>query len=113
MLSRASLKDHISQTTKKRKAKFNDLIFRENLSTKNKPSNYSTTLYWAQLYWINKFFFFSDPVNEYKLLGTKSKQKVNFLKMSLSLAPSKKYAMIEEFKHRLKGLENILNEIKN
>ena len=58
-------------------------------------------------------FFFSDPVNEYKLLGTKSKQKVNFLKMSLSLAPSKKYAMIEEFKHRLKGLKNILNEIKN
>ena len=57
--------------------------------------------------------FFSDPVNEYKLLGTKSKQKVNFLKMSLSLAPSKKYAMIEEFKHRLKGLKNILNEIKN
>ena len=59
------------------------------------------------------FFFFSDSVNEYKLLGTKSKQKVNFLKMSLSLAPSKKYAMIEEFKHRLKGLKNILNEIKN
>ena len=97
MLTRASLKDDISQTTKERKAKFNDLIFRENLSIKNKPTN----------------TFFSDPVNEYKLLGTKSKQKVNFLKMSLSLAPSKKYAMIEEFKHRLKGLKNILNEINN
>ena len=117
MLTRASLKDDISQTTKERKAKFNDLIFRENLSTKIKPSNYSTTLSsWSDTERSSTEStntFFSDPVNEYKLLGTKSKQKVNFLKMSLSLAPSKKYAMIEEFKHRLKGLKNILNEIKN
>ena len=28
------------------------------------------------------------------------------------LAPSKKYIMIEEFKDELRGLKNILNEIK-
>ena len=43
--SKLSLKYEVSQTTKERKAKFNklsnDLNFRENLSTKNKPSNYS------------------------------------------------------------------------
>ena len=54
---------------------------------------------------------FFDPDYEYRLLGTKSKQTV-FLKMSFSLAPSKKYTMIEEFKDRLKGLKNILNKIK-
>ena len=43
MLRRASLKNGMNQTTKERKAKFNDLIFRENLSIKNKPSNYSIT----------------------------------------------------------------------
>ena len=40
-----SLKYDVSQTTKERKAKFNklsnDLSFRENLSTKNKLSDYS------------------------------------------------------------------------
>ena len=52
MLKRASLKRakqspkyDVSQTTKERKAKFNklsnDLSFRENLSTKNKLSDYS------------------------------------------------------------------------
>ena len=41
MLRRASLKNDVSETTKERKAKFNDLIFRQNLSTKSKPSNYS------------------------------------------------------------------------
>ena len=41
MLRRATLKDDISQTTKERKAKFNDLIFREDLSTQKTPSNYS------------------------------------------------------------------------
>ena len=63
-------------------------------STKNKPSNYSTTL----SSWLDTErsstestnTFFPDLVNEYKLLGTKSKEKVNFLKMSLSLTPSKK-----------------------
>ena len=33
--------------------------------------------------------------------------------MSLFLALSKKYTMIKEFKDKLKGLKNILNEIKN
>ena len=32
--------------------------------------------------------------------------------MSLFLALSKKYTMIKEFKDKLKGLKNILNEIK-
>ena len=40
MLRRTSLKDDISRTRKERKTKFNDLIFRKTLSTKNKPSNY-------------------------------------------------------------------------
>ena len=40
LLRRASLKDDISQTIKERKAKFNDLIYRENLGTKNKPPNH-------------------------------------------------------------------------
>ena len=43
--AKQKLKDDVSQTTKERKAKFNklsnDLNFRENLSTKNKPSSYS------------------------------------------------------------------------
>ena len=32
--------------------------------------------------------------------------------MNNSLAPSKKYIMIEEFKDKLRDLKNILNEIK-
>ena len=43
--AKQSLKDDVSQTTKERKAKLNklsnDLNFRENLRTKNKPSSYS------------------------------------------------------------------------
>ena len=43
--AKQSLKYDVSQTTKERKAKFNkssnDLSFRENLSTKNKLSDYS------------------------------------------------------------------------
>ena len=43
--AKQSLKYAVSQTTKERKAKFNkssnDLSFRENLSTKNKLSDYS------------------------------------------------------------------------
>ena len=31
--------------------------------------------------------------------------------MSLPLAPSKKYTMIEEFTYELKGLKSLLNEI--
>ena len=45
--------------------------------------------------------------NKYKLFRTKSKRTIN------SLAPSKKYIMIKEFKDELRGLKNILNEIKN
>ena len=44
--------------------------------------------------------------NKYKLFGTKSKRTIN------SLAPSKKYTMIKEFEDKLRGLKNILNEIK-
>ena len=57
-------------------------------------------------------YFFSDLEKECKLLGTKSKQTVNFSKVSVSLAPSKKYTMIEEFKDERQGFKNILNEIK-
>ena len=32
--------------------------------------------------------------------------------MSFPLTPSKKYIIIEEFKDEIKGLKNILNEIK-
>ena len=32
--------------------------------------------------------------------------------MSFSLAPLKKYVLIEKFKNELKNLKNILNEIK-
>ena len=39
--------------------------------------------------------------NKYKLFGTKSKRTIN------SLAPSKKYTIIEEFKDELRGLKNI------
>ena len=50
---------------------------------------------------------------KYKLFGTKSKQTVNFLNIqNKPLTPSKKYIMIEEFKDGIKGLKNILNEIK-
>ena len=58
---------------------------------------YQAIWYWIQLCWI---------INKYKLFGTKSKGAIN------SLAPSKKYIMIEEFKDELRGLKNILNEIK-
>ena len=40
------------------------------------------------------------------------KQTVNFSNIPFPLIPSKKYIMIEEFKDEIKGLENILNEIK-
>ena len=53
--------------------------------------------------------------NKYKHFGTKSKQTVNFSnipKKPFPLTPSNKYIMIEEFKDEIKGLKNILNEIK-
>ena len=55
-------------------------------------------------YWINRHFF-SDLENDYKLLGTKSKQ---IPKMSLSLGLLKKlkedirYTTIKEFENELK-----------
>ena len=86
--TKQSLKDNVSQTIKERKAKFNklsnDLDFRENLSTKNKLSNYSKSF----SSWIDIERSSTDSENEYKLLETKSKQTVNFSKMSLSLALS-------------------------
>ena len=54
-------------------------------------------------------------INKYKIFGTKSKQTVNFLnitKKPFPSTPSKKFIMIEEFKDEIKGLKNILNEIK-
>ena len=49
--AKQSLKYDVSQTTKERKAKFNklsnDLSFRENLSTKNKLSDYSIPFFYA------------------------------------------------------------------
>ena len=61
---RASLKDGISQTTKERKAKFNDLIFIEDLSTKKTPSNYSIPfLSWLDTKSINAFCFLIQIMN--------------------------------------------------
>ena len=69
--AKQSLKNKVSQTTKERKAKFNklsnDLNFRENLSTKNKPPNYSISF----SSWIDIGRSVTDSENEYKLLGTK------------------------------------------
>ena len=83
-----------SLSTKERKVKFNtdDLIFRK----KSNLSNYSGIQYNPA----------ESLTNKYKLFGTKSKRAIN------SLAPSKKYIMIEEFKDELRDLRNILNETK-
>ena len=57
MRRRASLKNDVSETTKERKAKFNDLIFRQNLSTKSKPSNFSLLFSsWLDTKSTNTFF---------------------------------------------------------
>ena len=64
MLRRASLKDNISQTTKETKAKFNDLIFRENFSTKNKPSNYSIPF----SSWLDTKCSFTESMNTFFLI---------------------------------------------
>ena len=100
-----------SQSSKERKAKF------------NKPSNYLISpLSCVDSESMDTFFSYLE--NEYKLLGTKSKQIVNalkILKMSLSLRLLKKpkeedkliHTMINEFKDELKDLKNILNKIKN
>ena len=87
-----------SLSTKERKAKFNTdgLIFRKE---SNLPSGLS-------MYVDIEYNSAESLTNKYKLFGTKSKRTIN------SLAPSKKYTMIEEFKDKLRGLKNILNEIK-
>ena len=89
----------ISLSTKERKAKFNtdDQNFR-------KQSNLPFGTLSAE-----------SLTNKYQLFETKSKQIVNFSdipKKPFPVTPSKKYIMIEEFKDRIKGLKNILNEIK-
>ena len=94
-----------SLSRKERKAKFNtnDLIFRKKF---NLPSG---TILSA------KYNSAESPTNKYKLFGTEPKQTVNFSnipKKPFPLTPSKKYLMIKEFKDEIKGLRNILNEIK-
>ena len=89
--------------TKERKAKFNtdDLIFRKE---SNLPSG---TLLSLSSYVDIEYNSAESLTNKYKLFGTKSKRTIN------SLTPSKKYIMTEKFKDELRGLKNILNEIKN
>ena len=84
----------LSLSTKEKKAKFNtnDLVFRKN-------SNLSS-------YFDIEYNSAESLTNKFKLFGTKSKWTIN------SLAPSKKYIMIEAFKDKLRDLKNILNEIK-
>ena len=91
-----------SLSIKERKAKFNtdDLIFRKK---SNLPFE---TLLSLSSYVDFEYSSAESLTNKYKLFRTKSKQTIN------SLAPSKKYIMVEEFKDKLRDLKNILNEIK-
>ena len=95
---------------KEREAKFNanDLIFTKKFSL---PSG---TLLFAECS-TTEYKSPAPLIRKYKPFGTKSKQTVIFLnipKKSFPSTPSKKCVMIEEFKDRIKGLNNILNEIK-
>ena len=59
MLTRASLKDDISQATKERKAKLNEqtqTIYQKQ-TIKLFNNFFKLVRYWAQLYWINEYFF--------------------------------------------------------
>ena len=63
--------------------------------------------------------FFSDLMNKFKQVPKKSsslrlfkKSKERKAKNLSFLTPSKKYILIEEFTDEIKGLKNILNEIK-
>ena len=80
---------------KERKAKFNndDLIFRKE---SNLPSG---TLLSLSSYAEIEYNSAESLTNKYKLFGTISKLTIN------SLAPSKTYIMIEEFKDELRGLK--------
>ena len=91
-----------SLSTKERKAKFNTdyLIFRKE---SNLPSG---TLLSLSSYVDFEYSSAESLTNKYKLIGIKSKRTIN------SLAPSKKYKIIEEFRDELRDLKNILNEIK-
>ena len=89
-------------STKERKAEFNanDLIFRKE---SNLPP---ATLLFLSSYVDIEYNFAKSLTDKYKLFGTKSKRTIN------TLAPSKKYTMIKEFKDELRGLKKLLNEIK-
>ena len=89
-------------STKERKAEFNanDLIFRKE---SNLPP---ATLLSLSSYVDIEYNFAKSLTDKYKLFGTKSKRTIN------TLAPSKKYTMIKEFKDELRGLKKLLNEIK-
>ena len=93
----------INPSTKERKAKLNtdDLIFRKK---SNLPSG---TLLSLSSYIDIEYNPAESLTNKYKLFRTKSKRTIN------SLTPSKKYIMTEKFKDELRGLKNVLNEIKN
>ena len=105
-----------SLSTKERKAKFNtdDLIFRKKFSL---PSGALLSLSsYVDIERSSAEYNSAESLtSKYKLFGTKSKQTVNFSsipKKPFPLTPSKKYIMIEEFKDEIKGLKNILNEVK-
>ena len=87
-----------SLSIKERKAKFNtdDLIFRKE---SNLPSG---TLLSLSSYFDIEYNSAESLTNKYKLFGTKSKRTIN------SLAPSKEYIIIEEFKDELRDLKNTL-----
>ena len=91
-----------SLSIKERKAKFNTdcQIFRKE---SNLPPG---TLLSLLNYFDTEYNSAESLTNKYKFFGTKSKRTIN------SLAPSKKYIMIKEFKDELRNLKNILNEIK-
>ena len=90
-----------SLSIKGKKTKFNtdDLIFRKE---SNLPPR---ILLYLSNYFDIEYNSAESLKNKYKLYGTKSKQTIS------SLAPSKKYVMIEEFNDELRGLKNILNGI--
>ena len=91
-----------SLSTKERKAKFNtdDLIFRKE---SNLPFR---TLLSLSSYVDIECNSAESLTNKDKIFGIKSKRAIN------SLAPSKKYIMMEEYKNELRDLKNILNQIR-
>ena len=95
-----------SLSTKERKAKFNanDLIFRKKF---NLPSG---TLLPAE------YNSAESITNKYRFFLTKSNQTVIFSNRPKNLflkILSKKYMMIKKINDKIKGLKNVLNEVKN